>query len=95
MTEPVYARVPRVVHTTSGVHVEGLGLYDEESSDRLVRYIASALRKYRRRKVSGQVAVTPVPGGVRLAGLGVLSPDQAIDLANAIVDVCEGDLGDG
>ena len=93
MTGPTYARVPGGPHRL-GIHIEGLGLYDEQSAERLVSYIASALRKYRRREVTGAVAVTPDPAGVRLAGLGVLSTDQAIALADALVDACEEGAGD-
>ena len=52
---PEFAPLPRVTHSDSGVWLEHVGLLDGDDAARLVGWLASAVKKHRRRKG------TPIP----------------------------------
>ena len=101
MTTPDYAPLPRVTHSASGVWLEGVGLLDGDDAARLVGWLASAVKKHRRRKGTPIPNVTVTDGGVHVDGIGRLDHAAALALAHRLADcltpgvIDAAPLGDG
>ena len=89
MTE--FAKAPKITHTASGVYVHGVGLLDEQTAAKTLRWLGSALAKHRRRKAAaGTAPVVTVDGGLLRVGGLTITADVALKLADALVDAVEG-----
>jgi len=66
---PEFAPLPRVTHSDSGVWLEHVGLLDGDDAARLVGWLASAVKKHRRRKGTPIPTVSRIAGGVEVGGL--------------------------
>lgn len=86
MTPHEYVSLPRVVTADHGVWLEGIGLLTGDDAARLVGWLASAVKKHRKRQASAAPAVTIIDGGVDVAGLGCLSHGAALALAHRLAD---------
>ena len=101
MTTPDYAPLPRVTHSDSGVWLEHVGLLDGDDAARLVGWLASAVKKHRRRKGTPIPNVTVTDGGVHVDGIGRLDHAAALALAHRLADcltpgvIDAAPLGDG
>ena len=81
---PEYTKLPRVIHSDSGVWLEHVGLLDGDDAARLVSWLASAVKNTPR---EGRVpVVTVIDNGVEVAGLGRLDHAAALALAHRLAD---------
>jgi hypothetical protein len=92
VTAPEYAPLPRITHSDSGVWIENVGLLDGDDAARLVGWLASAVKKHRRRRGTPVPVVTATDDGVEVGGIGRLDP--ALALAHRLAD-CLTPGGDG
>jgi len=83
---PEFAPLPRVTHSDSGVWLEHVGLLDGDDAARLVGWLASAVKKHRRRKGTPIPTVSRIAGGVEVDGLGRLDHGAALALAHRLAD---------
>jgi hypothetical protein len=83
---PEFATLPRVVAADSGVWLEHVGLLDGDDAARLVGWLASAVKKHRRRNGTPVPAVTAIDNGVTVDGLGRLDHAAALALAHRLAD---------
>ena len=83
---PEFAPLPRVTHRDSGVWLEHVGLLDGDDAARLVGWLASAVKKHRRRKGTPVPVVTVTDGGVHVDGIGRLDHAAALALAHRLAD---------
>jgi hypothetical protein len=81
--------------------LEGVGLLDGDDTARLVGWLASAVKKHRRRKGTPIPNVTVTDGGVHVDGIGRLDHATALALAHRLADcltpgvIDAAPLGDG
>jgi hypothetical protein len=84
---PEFARPPHVASSRSGVWISGVGLLSEDDTNRLIRWLSSAVVKHRKRKATPAPAVTATDDGVAVDGLGRLDRAAALAMCYRIVDL--------